>query len=627
MQNWPSVTVEALPEAERPRFERRASAIRAYLGGASMNFCADQFGLSRQEIYRLLERCLAPHPDGRHWGFRALIDHQHLVSYHRVKPIAPAGATTAGASGALGRLFAHHPDIQEQIDALYLRQKTQKKPLVHEPRITLQSLHRQFLRLCREAGVPDTEWPFNTAHQGIRSLGQYVRKLEAQHVMQATRARHGEAAARQLGTGDAAVSDPVARPFQRVQFDGHRVDALMTVTMPSPLGGVVAQTLERIWLLTIQEMLSRAILGYAISLSPEYTANDVLRCVEYALAPWKPQTLTIPGLQYPTNAGLPSGVIPAVAWACWDELSYDNGKANRAYLVRQRLTEVVGCAIIAGPPGTPERRGQLERWFGIFEEHGFHRIPSTVGGGPADPRRRDPEQAAHGFQITLNEITQLMDVLIARYNTTPQEGLGFNTPLEALRHYVDDPDTWTRTLPLVARESGYLRRLTVARHVAGNPANGHRPYIHYENVRYHNPVLARSPGLIGQTLHLTVNPEDIRVIEAALPDGSSLGPLTAHGVWGRTPHSLAVRRAVFRLRNRRDLFWSDTEDPIDVYLQYLATKGQTQKRARNRWKQAKDGAGQAAPPAASPDVTPDEAVPAPPADPPRRVAGLKAILY
>ena len=567
VRNWPSVTVEALSDAERPRFERRAAAIRAYLGGASIKFCTEQFEMSRQELYRLLDRCLAPHPDGRPWGFRALIDHQHVVGYRRVKPVSLAGETTAGASGALGRLFAQHPTIQEQIDALYLRKKT-KKHRVHEPRITRQSLHRQFLRLCREAGVPDTAWPFNTAHRGIRSLGQYCKRLDEQHVIQSTRARHGDVAARQLGTGDAAVSEPVARPFQRVQFDGHRIDTLMTITMPSPLGGVVTRTLERIWLLTIQEMVSRAILGYAISLSPEYTADDVLRCVEQALKPWTPGTLSIPGLEYPGDAGLPSGVIPVMAWACWDELSYDNGKANRAHLVRERLTKVVGCAIVAGPPGTPERRGQLERFFGIFEEHGFHRSPSTVGNGPDDPRRRDPEQAALGLQIALEEIVQLMDVMIARYNITPQEGIGFATPLEALRHYADDRETWIRTLPLVAREPGYLRRLTVTRKVTGNVKNGHRPYIHYEHARYHNPVLARSPGLIGQRLHLTVNPDDIRVIQAALPDGSALGPLTAHGIWGRTPHSLAVRRAIFRLRNRREIFWSDAEDPMDKYLEY-----------------------------------------------------------
>ena len=108
-------------------------------------------------------------------------------------------------------------------------------------------------------------------------------------------------------------------------------------------------------------------------------------------------------------------------------------------------------------------------------------------------------------------------------------------------------------------------------------------------------MLARTPGLIGKTLTLTVNPEDIRNIRAALPDGSDLGILTAHGVWGRTPHSLEVRRAIFRLRRRRELFWSQADDPIDVYLQYLSTKGQKRKRARNRWKKTHEAATRAAP--------------------------------
>ncbi len=627
---WPAVNTDVLDAAELARFRTREMALRAYLGGASMAYCAREHGVTRQELYRLLERCLAGHPDGRIWGFRALLAQQRVRGYQRRAPVATGGGQ-GGAAGALSRLFTQYPTIQDHIDALYLRRK--KHRAVHEPRITRQSIHRQFLQLCRDVGIPETAWPFCAEEQGRRSLGDYLRALDQRHMAESVRARAGDAAARQLGTGDLSTRDSVLRPYQRVQFDGHRVDAFFTIEMPSPLGGTVEHVLERFWLLAVQDVATENIVGYTVSLSPEYSAQDVLRCMENALTPWTPRTLTIPNLKYPDGVGLPSGLFPECAWAAWDELSYDNAMANRAHLVRQRLTEVVGCAIIAGPPATPERRGALERFFGILEEHGFHRTPNTVGSHPKDPRRRDPEAAAERWHITYDEFLQLMDVMVARWNSAPHEGIGFRSPLEALRHYLEQPGNWLRTVPVHAREPGHLARLTLTRRVSGDPRQGRRPYITYENVRYHNPVLSRTPGLIGKTLTLTVNPADIRNIRAALPDGSDLGILTAHGVWGRTPHSLEVRRAIFRLRRRRELFWSQADDPIDVYLTYLSTKGQKHKRARNRWKKTHEAAARAAPDEAveaSASSEPAARIAEPPTTAPPIVVqptGLKALVY
>ncbi len=593
---WPSVNIDVLDAVELARFRTREMALRAYLGGASMAYCAREHGVTRQELYRLLARCLAGHPDGRIWGFRALLSQKRVHGYQRRRAVIGSGGQ-GGASGALMRLFSEYPTIQEHVDALYLRRR--KHGAVHEARISLQSIHRQFLQLCRDVGVPDTAWPFTAKQRGRRSLGKYLHALDQRHMAESARARHGDAVARQLGTGDPSTRDPILRPYQRVQFDGHRVNALFTVELPSPLGGTVEQVLERFWLLALYDMATDNILGYAVSLSPEYSADDVLRCMENALTPWKPQILTIPGLRYPEGGGLPSGLFPECAWACWDELSYDNAMANRAHLVRERLTEVVGCAIIAGPPATPARRGELERFFGIFEEHGFNRTPNTTGSNPKDPRRRGPEAAAQRLHISYDHVLQLVDVMVVRWNCAPHEGIGFRTPVEALQHYIEQPNNWLRTLPEHARGRGHLARLTLKRHVSGDPGKSRRPYITYENVRYHNPVLARSPGLIKKELTLTVNPADIRSIRATLPDGSDLGMLTAHGAWGRTPHSLETRKAIYRLRGRRELFWSGTEDPIDVYLKYLATQSQKKKRSRNRLKKTHDTATQTPPDAAT----------------------------
>ena len=58
------------------------------------------------------------------------------------------------------------------------------------------------------------------------------------------------------------------------------------------------------------------------------------------------------------------------------------------------LTRVVGSGVNAGPVNMPERRQFVERFFGVLEENGFHRLPSTVGSNPSDARRDDSKACA-----------------------------------------------------------------------------------------------------------------------------------------------------------------------------------------------------------------------------------------
>ena len=73
----------------------------------------------------------------------------------------------------------------------------------------------------------------------------------------------------------------------------------------------------------------------------------------------------------------------------------------------------------------------FERFFGLFEEH-VHRLPSTLGSGPKDPRRQNPEEQALTFKIKAEHIEDLVEVLIALHNDRPTDILGNRSPLEQL---------------------------------------------------------------------------------------------------------------------------------------------------------------------------------------------------
>lgn len=583
---WPTVNKFLLSEEGLTRYERLENAIQGYLLDIPVKEISKKFDICRDELGRLLKRCLTPHRDGRIWGWRALISHKRQQPYRRNSPVKSyPSSKKGGRSGALTQLFTRFPHIRELVDTLFL--KKESNDIIHESRIPLKSIHKRFLEATRAAGVPATDYPFSAKNLGRIALWKYLRKLQESDLASAVRARYGKDSARILGSADKGNSEErIVRPYQNVEFDGHRIDLFCTVSIPSPYGGFVQRVIQRFWILAIIEAISRAILGYYISLNQEYNANDVLLCVRNAVVPWKRRGLTIPNLKYSEHGGMPSEVFPELAWALWEEFSYDNAKANLAGIVIDKITKVVGCSPNPGPVETPERRPLIERFFQTLEENGFHRLPSTTGSDPKDPRRSDPEKAAIKFDIKLKEIEEIAEVVILQYNGTPHSGIGYRTPLEYLQYYVNNENILVKTLPEERRTNMKLLNIEFTRIVRGNISSGRRPYVEFEGARYQNDVLARTPDLIGKRLTLSVEPDDIRSIKAYLPDGSELGILTAHGHWGRTPHTLEMRKAIMALKHKRLLWYTTEQDPIQVYLDYLATKSSKSKAATREYAKA-----------------------------------------
>lgn len=610
---WPTIDLTSMASLAAERAGKLLHAVRAYIQGEPVKRVAHEAGISRQELYRLVRRCLAQHPDGRIWGFRALVSGHHQEPYQRIAPIdGPRRSQHGGGAGALTMLFERYPKIQRAVDGLFL--KKVEAQIVYETRMPVKVLHKRFIDACREEGLTARDYPFNMNHRARRALSSYLRRLFKQHLSTAVSVRHGDDAARALASSAAGPGSIVTRPYERVEFDGHLLDLFCTIDLPNPYGGIQTLTLDRLWLLAIIDTKSRSILGYVVSFNREYTAEDVLRCVKHALMPWKPMELTIPGLTYAPGSGLPSGVLPECAWALWDELWFDNAKANLADAVRTNLTRVVGCAINAGPMKTPQRRPHVERLFQTLEENGFHRLPSTTGSGPDDSRRNQPEAAALRWHLSYHHLLEIIDVLVARYNAEPHAGLGYRSPLEMLEYFITHEEYDMRTLPEQKRQDLALLNIRVVRRIRGDVKQGKCPYVEYGAVRYYNDVLRRSPDLIGQPLTLLVDPEDLRCLMAYLDDGQEFGVMTAHGFWGRTPHSLTTRKAINQLRLKKLIFYTDTDDPILTYMEYLNQQAATSKRARGQ--AAKIHATVQLPTPTPPDVDPTQPSHLQPTSPP-----------
>jgi hypothetical protein len=576
LTKWPGVKTDGWTERKRSRFEKFQGAIRGYLGGELVKDLCREFGISRQELHRALRRCLKDHDDGRIWGWRGLIHYARQKAYVRTKSVTPhPRAQKGGDTGAFTQFLDRNPDIEEGIQKRFYKEFGDE--MVPEPRIPLTAILTWLLAACKRKGLTTRDYPLCTQSTARTALWRYLKALVARDTQKAADARFGKHAARRWRrTGHGPSTMKATRPFERIEFDGHRIDLSCILLIPHILGGYVTRHLERLWLLVIIDVFTRAILGYYVSLNFEYTADDVLLCVKHALTPWTPKTITIPGLSYATEAGFPSA-IENLAWVAFEEFSYDNAKANLAQKVLNKITTATGGSINPGPVESPERRPIIERFFETLEEAGYHRVPSTTGSSPNDPRRRNPRKAAEAFEITSDHVREIAELVITRYNATPHSGLGNKSPLDVMTLFAGDENSLRNTIPEDRRHNLGLLDVEFTKTVRGDVAEGRRPYVDCEHGRYRNDVLARNVDLIGTKLQLIMDPEDARSVTAYLPNGAELGVLTANNFWGITPHTLEMRKAIHLLKKKRLLFLSENQDPIPAYLKYLSQAANNKK--------------------------------------------------
>ena len=62
-------------------------------------------------------------------------------------------------------------------------------------------------------------------------------------------------------------------------------------------------------------------------------------------------------------------------------------------------------------------------------------------------------------------------------------------------------------------------------------------------------------------------------------DGTELGELKAGGLWSASPHSLDLRKRIFKAKRLRQLRFRDTDDPVEAYLNYKRSQSKRSRKA------------------------------------------------
>ncbi|KML38954.1 integrase [Burkholderia cepacia] len=589
---WPTLAWTGLDPAIAEPVKVRMQAIERYARGDAVHDIEAATGVNRRQLYRLLERGLAPHPDGRIYGYRALVAHVRVAEYVRMQPVTQCSERgSRGMVGALTQLLERYPVL-----AGWLRLQLKQRRVTLEQRPTdgdlrtrlrgLQALHAAFLQQCRQVGLTAADYPFNTAGHAIRSLSARVKTELLRGFGTAARAA-GAAHLKGLPHPDEAAAPVARRPYQVVEFDGHRLDIRLKVVVRDPLGFAHEFEIERVWLLVILDVCTRVVLGHHLVLAREYSRYDVIKTIEQALEPHPACTFTIPGLAVEPQDGFASQRLPELAYVTWEWIKLDNAKANLAADTLTALCEFVGCSVDAGPKYHPDERPYIERFFGTIASRLSSRLPGYTGAHPHDLRRAlaDPKGNLRLY-VSLDELEELVDYAIARYHGTPHAGLNHVTPLEAMAYCVRGQHPLLTWLPEPRRRILCLMQAAKRCRVRGYLEQGVRPHINLYGVRYTNPVLACSPQLIGRALLIYLNADDLRCVRAFLADGAELGVLEAQWAWRVVPHNLKLRQEIQKLRGKRRARAAHGANPIEAYVQRKLGEARQSRKAASELAQA-----------------------------------------
>ena len=568
---WVDVPEEAIPAEYRELFRKRKAAVNLYIDGATIKEIEKITGIPSQNMSRMIERCCVLDKNNQYLGYQSLVPH---------KRISFSDPENNNAMGVFLKLLNIHPELKEYIEGLYFG----NKKYTLERNMNAKTIHKSFLDKCIQIGIPDYEYPFNTQTKGYITLCKYLNSLSSEKVRESSHrlTKDEEQKLNSTGIGNRYTYPSIA-PYSMVQVDGHKIDIEYYVEVEEIDGSITKVVAMRPWLFAVIDVSTRCILGYSVSQRENYDQYDVVDAIQNALLPHKKITFfRIKATNYPDNGGFPSAAYPQLGYALIDNIMLDNAKCHLAANTVNRLTERLGITMNFGSVATPETRGIIERFFGTLETRGFHRLPMTTGSSPRDPKRRNAEEKCLRYDMTYEDICELIELLIAEYNNMPHTSLNNLTPLECLRRRIFD----NGIVPVLAEGRmrtaiDKLNYITDTRIVCGGKS-GKRPYIQYKGAIYRNDLLSATNNYLGQKIHLEINPRDISTIDAYASDGTYLGELQAVGEFGTKRHSLKTRMEALKVTRERGYENTIFTSPISIYEQELserASKGKSRRAA------------------------------------------------
>lgn len=526
--------------------------------------------LSPAELNRWLNRSISQTEDGHIYGYSALIPYNHIQPYIRGKQYQTDNKTK-GQSGIFTDFLKSHPEIEKMIRDEYLLGGTGE---VKTKGIKGCKIYKNMIRMCKKMGLYN-EYPLDryelNKETGKRALYNYLKKLrESQYTLYAQNNLTEDAVILSTTTGNGQKNNPLPVDiFQVIEIDEHTVDGKFIVSLLSYEGDEFIKEVDSITLIVGVDINTKAILGYYLVPGKSTTSEDIKRCIINCIHPHRRIKFNIPGFKYPADVCFTSEVGPEMVWATVGEIKFDNHMTHKSIEIRRFIEEDLGIHVNFGAIRTPTRRSTIEKTFDILENITFHQLPNTTGGSITSPLRNNPENQAVKYQMTFNQAKQIAELGVAHYNLISKTGNYNMSPIQTIRNRIS-AGRIPKTLEPSRYEKATIITRTVTVDVLGDLEKGRNPYVNYQYARYTSSKLAQMKSLLHQKITLVINIDDARYAKAYTNKGEFIDTLTANGKWGVIEHTLKLRNALCSLRSTGEIDFTDSEDFIDIYKNYLA---------------------------------------------------------
>lgn len=549
--NWPTITLDCVPQKKRKQFTRNVQVVDAVLSAQPIIAVAKAHGLSPGRISQLLDRALGGECSEPPSLTRGLIPNRPIQQKRRRTSLNKTKGRSPGAcSCAFRALLEAVPGLRDGLDAMIT---AKLKDTAYAQRLTPQAFHGEFKRLLAEAHWPQNRYPYTTDSLAYQSVRRHLhqRTAELQQVRQA----------RVKPARDLGIDVSRSRALRAIQIDEHTLDLRKRVHLRLN-GEMIPLQLARASVLIALDVDTECVLGYHLAPTRYPNQQDMLTLLTRCLEPWQPRPLHTPGLSYLPGACFPSG-LPLGFPISFGTVQLDNALLHRANSVIEVLCHGYGATLSYGPPGIPKVRAHIEAVFDYIERNCGHRHAATTGSYPTDPEKESRKNAKRPPAITFQSLDEALSVILTEYNVTPNAALGGATPLALFEHHCRHH--YVRYVPPDAAQQ--WRPFCESKVV---PLHWYRhekrvPHINFMYARYDGPGLVHA--VTGdEQVRVVFDRRDIRTLHAYSLQGDDLGELQVSRSWRRFPHSLATRQWIHK--HTREYQFS-TRDPLSDYFRLL----------------------------------------------------------
>lgn len=527
MANWPAVSIEGLPQKDRPRFRANMRALQMALDGFLYSEIQRQTGIHPTQITRMLKRSLAGDDEEQPALTAALIPRRQMVATKRISQL-PTIANPCGAKAAFTYLLDTVPGLLEYLDRILLASLNNKREAEN---LTPKSFHQHFLLYLEKSDHPANLYPYTEDCLGYQSARKYMHRRSDELMM--------EALEKQIPKRVIIPRESAFEAGREVQLDEQTYDAKSSIWLKFE-DELTPLRLARFSVILVTDTDTTVALGFGVALTQHCSQYDVLDTLSSVSLHTKPTTLATPGIYVPPGPCFPNQINEECAGLAFEHVALDNALAHTAASVESFVTNRHHGTLSLGIPKTPTTRQVVERAFALLSRNA-KRHQSTTGSHPNDPVREPRSQQNKAPIVTIFELEEAIYAVLADHNVKPKAYLSGISPLEAYEESVSRRLTRQLQNDHVLRNSAFELSKRVP--VKWLKSEHRQPHINFYGCRYAGEGLNKYHV---KEVIAYFDYRDIRQLQLTTLDGSKLGVVRAPKSWQKYRHGVKTRQYIMR---------------------------------------------------------------------------------